>query len=63
MPNERDARDHQRENRKLDKELDDELEQTFPASDPPKITLTGSIRRRHAPGGRQARPQDRENGR
>jgi hypothetical protein len=28
----------QREKRKLDEELDKQLEQTFPASDPPKIT-------------------------
>jgi hypothetical protein len=28
----------QREKRKLDEELDRQLEQTFPASDPPKIT-------------------------
>jgi hypothetical protein len=28
----------QRQKRKLDEELDRQLEQTFPASDPPKIT-------------------------
>ncbi len=28
----------EREKRKLDEELDRQLEQTFPASDPPKIT-------------------------
>lgn len=28
----------QREKRKLDEELDRQLEQTFPASDPPKLT-------------------------
>jgi hypothetical protein len=30
---------------KLDRELDRELEDTFPASDPPKITRTGSLTR------------------
>jgi hypothetical protein len=30
----------QRQHRKLDEELDRQLEQTFPASDPPKITRT-----------------------
>ena len=30
----------QRAKRKLDEELDRQLEQTFPASDPPKITRT-----------------------
>jgi hypothetical protein len=28
----------EREKRELDKELDRQLEQTFPASDPPKVT-------------------------
>jgi hypothetical protein len=34
----------QREKRKLDEELDRQLEQTFPASDPPKITRTPAKR-------------------
>jgi len=37
MPKERETRE-QREKRELDEQLDRELEQTFPASDPPKIT-------------------------
>jgi hypothetical protein len=32
----------QREKRRLDEELDRQLEQTFPASDPPKITRSGA---------------------
>ena len=32
----------QREKRELDEELHRQLEQTFPASDPPKITRTGA---------------------
>jgi hypothetical protein len=34
----------QREKRELDEELDRQLEQTFPASDPPKITRTAAAR-------------------
>ena len=30
--------DEQRRKRKLDEELDKQLEQSFPASDPPKVT-------------------------
>ena len=30
----------EREKRDLDQELDRQLEQTFPASDPPKVTLS-----------------------
>jgi hypothetical protein len=41
MPKEKETRE-QREKRKLDEELDRQLEQTFPASDPPKITRTPS---------------------
>lgn len=37
MQKEREKRER-REHRKLDEELDRQLEQTFPASDPPKIT-------------------------
>jgi hypothetical protein len=37
MPKEKETRE-QREKRELDEELDRQLEQTFPASDPPKIT-------------------------
>jgi hypothetical protein len=37
MPKKRETRE-QREKRQLDEELDRQLEQTFPASDPPKIT-------------------------
>ena len=36
MPRQKDIREAQR--RALDDELDRQLEQTFPASDPPKIT-------------------------
>jgi hypothetical protein len=39
MPKENETRE-QRRRRKLDEELDRQLEQTFPASDPPKITRT-----------------------
>lgn len=39
----------QREKRKLDEELDRQLEQTFPASDPPKITRTPTNRPRPKP--------------
>jgi len=34
----------QRERRELDEELDRQLEQTFPASDPPKITRSAPAR-------------------
>jgi hypothetical protein len=37
MLNTRETRD-QCEKRKIDEELDRQLEQTFPASDPPKVT-------------------------
>ena len=37
MPKEKETR-QQRNKRKLDEELDRQLEQTFPASDPPKVT-------------------------
>jgi hypothetical protein len=39
MPKENETPE-QRQKRKLDEELDRQLEQTFPASDPPKITRT-----------------------
>jgi hypothetical protein len=39
MPMQNETRE-QREKRKLDEELDRQLEQTVPASDPPKITRT-----------------------
>jgi hypothetical protein len=39
MPKQNETR-AQRKKRKLDEELDRQLEQTFPASDPPKITRT-----------------------
>jgi hypothetical protein len=35
----------QREKRELDEELNRQLEQTFPASDPPKITRTAAAKR------------------
>ena len=38
LPKEKEAREERRK-RKLDQELDRQLEQTFPASDPPKVTL------------------------
>ena len=47
MPKEKETPE-QRQKRKLDEELDRQLEQTFPASDPPKITL--SPRRRFSAG-------------
>ncbi len=37
MPKKRETRE-EREKRELDDELDRQLEQTFPASDPPKVT-------------------------
>jgi hypothetical protein len=37
MPKEKETRE-QREKQRLDDELDRELEGTFPASDPPKVT-------------------------
>jgi len=37
MPKKRETRE-EREKRELDEELDRQLEQTFPASDPPKVT-------------------------
>jgi hypothetical protein len=37
MPKHKETRE-QRERRELDKELNRQLEETFPASDPPKIT-------------------------
>jgi hypothetical protein len=37
MPKEKPSRE-QRERKAIEEELDRELEQTFPASDPPKIT-------------------------
>ena len=37
MPKDKEARE-QSDKRKLDDELDRELEETFPASDPPKVT-------------------------
>ena len=37
MPKHKETRE-QRERRELDKELSRQLEETFPASDPPKIT-------------------------
>jgi hypothetical protein len=46
MPDDK-ADQNRREKLKLDEELDRELEQTFPASDPPKITQAGS--RPHMP--------------
>jgi hypothetical protein len=42
MPEDK-ATEEQRERRELDEELDRQLEQSFPASDPPKITQTGSL--------------------
>jgi len=36
----------QREKRELDEELNRQLEQTFPASDPPKITRTPAAKRK-----------------
>jgi hypothetical protein len=37
MPNEKETRE-QREKREVDDELNRQLEETFPASDPPKVT-------------------------
>ncbi len=37
MPNEKETR-QQREKREVDDELNRQLEETFPASDPPKVT-------------------------
>jgi hypothetical protein len=37
MPRKQETRD-ERERRELDAELDRQLEETFPASDPPKVT-------------------------
>lgn len=37
MPKEKNTRE-EREKQELDEELDRQLEQTFPASDPPKVT-------------------------
>ena len=37
MPKEKETREH-RERRELDDELNRQLEETFPASDPPKVT-------------------------
>jgi hypothetical protein len=39
MPKEKNTRE-EREKQELDEELDRQLEQTFPASDPPKVTRT-----------------------
>jgi hypothetical protein len=50
MPKESETRE-QREKRKLDEELDRQLEQTFPASDPPKITRSRARQTRRKPGG------------
>jgi hypothetical protein len=36
----------QREKRELDEELNRQLEQTFPASDPPKITRTAAAKQK-----------------
>jgi hypothetical protein len=43
MPKEKET-PAQREKRELDEELDRQLEQTFPASDPPKITLSVPVK-------------------
>lgn len=42
MPTEKET-DEQRRKRQLDEELNRQLEQTFPASDPPKITRNPKI--------------------
>ena len=42
MPKEKPSRE-QREREALEEELDRELEQTFPASDPPKITRSSPL--------------------
>jgi hypothetical protein len=44
MPRNKETRE-QRQKRKLDEELDRQLEQTFPASDPPKITRSVPVER------------------
>jgi hypothetical protein len=49
MPKENETRE-QREKRLLDEELDRQLEQTFPASDPPKITRRPPNQTRRKPG-------------
>ena len=49
MPKEKETRE-QREKRKLDEELDRQLEQTFPASDPPKITRGRAKQTKPKPG-------------
>ena len=52
MPKEIETQE-EREKRELDEELNRQLEQTFPASDPPKITRTAPARpaSRNAHGG------------
>ena len=42
MPNKKETRE-QREKRELDDELDRQLEQSFPASDPPKLTRSRPV--------------------
>ena len=42
MPKEKELREPS-EKRQLDDELDQQLEQTFPASDPPKVTRSGGF--------------------
>ena len=54
-PKEKETRE-QREKRELDHELDRQLEQTFPASDPLKVTLG----RRATPRGQQPDANDEE---
>lgn len=51
MPKGKETRE-QRRKRELDEQLDRELEQSFPASDPPKLTLSippSKSRRGHPP--------------
>jgi hypothetical protein len=57
MPKDK-AMQEEREKRALDQELDRQLEQTFPASDPPKVTL--GVRTK--PGGQQRDPGKEEAG-
>ena len=49
----------EREKQRLDEELDFELKQTFPASDPPKITRPRRKKARAKPGGDAQQPRGR----
>lgn len=62
MPRENETR-KQREKQELDDELNRQLEQTFPASDPPKITRSiPATQVTPKPGPRRRRTEDRLSG-